>query len=247
MLKKVCIQVCVIVYCITLIKGNISTMSLSETPEEDDFSKLKGQIVGDSTSQTEIACARKCMLSPCMCQGILFNDSKPLDSRCKQVHTGQQCIPESELDEYTFYYSNEMLVFDGGNKASACWNSGYPSVYLHLDDIGSGVAMGEVPGNIQFVPGGVIGNVFYNPVVVHDNAAYMELGMYPSGSYCFPEPAICPDGVTFPCGLMYSGIPATGKDSSLQRPMVDLDLTFNGVPDGDSSWKSVEIRTLSQS
>ncbi len=171
----------------------------------DDYSKLKGQIVEDTSSHTRIVCTQKCMSLPCICQGILFNKSKPLDSRCKQVHTGQKCINQSELNGYTFYYSNDMKQIGIGIKVSSCWNSGYATRHFPLDDIGSGVAKGEIPGNIQFVSGGVIGNTLYNPTAVHDNAAYLELGMFPSGNYCFPEPAICPDGVSFSLWLNVLG------------------------------------------
>ena len=178
---------------ISNVSGNIISRSV-KLAEQSDMTCVQGQIVPVQNSKSLIDCLVKCA-KPCSCLGVLFNENLNAESKCKQVLTGGTSLNGSVFNGYDIYLKRKIDI-GIGVKVSSCWSSGSPVLYFPLEDIGNGIAAGEIPANVQFIPGGILGNVFYNPTVTHNNAGYLKLGMYPANGYCFPEPAICPDGVT---------------------------------------------------
>ncbi len=195
----ICFNLLVYFLIISLTRANVFNMHLVQKSIVG-FSSLKGTVVEDNNyrDQSPMTCALKCTSLPCICKGILitiysYNKTKPAESRCKLVYNGRNCINASVFNEYTYYRTKGMIDIGIGVKVSPCWKAGNPKVYFSLDDIGTGIALGQNPSNIQFVSDSVVGKAFHNPLV----SSYFDLGTYPSSSFCFPEPAICPNGVTF--------------------------------------------------
>ena len=179
-------------FAIVLVKGNEKEILESKTCDyrlEQEVA-LNGTIVPESNCETARHCGLHCMMKAC-CKAFLFNSF--MAEKCKLILASQAQITRETWSDYQFYKSEINI----GAVVVSEWRSSCPLLYFPLDS-STGTALGESPGNIQFIQGGKIGNTLFSPTDSQSgNRAYYKLGNYPSPQYCFPEPTRCNDGVTF--------------------------------------------------
>ena len=131
---------------------------------------------------------------------MLFNKSGIQDTSCKLVTSELSfTVNMTEFNDYDSYSvppSNPCANLGINVATPVGWGSGCPRLYFPLDSMSEGTALGPDAGTIGFTSGQV-NNAFHFPNPASNKQAYFSLGDYPSTSYCFPEPEICPEGVTF--------------------------------------------------
>ena len=195
--------------------------------KKGSITKTCGQATPWPSTHDFINCSVEC-LKESWCISILFHGKAIPSERCELVSSESPSVIDLDgLPGYDHFAISMVSCSNMGMSTPPGWRSGCPRLNFSLDSQLTGSAL-----NVHFLSAGKLGQALNVPVPHSASDGYYNLGSFPETDYCFPDPARCPDGVTFAFWMKIPSFPATNEGYLTTRLEGGPGLMVYGKHDG---------------
>ena len=174
----------------------ICSITKSGLFQRESNATLCGTIISLPSVQKWLSCSSECLTGTHHCSGILISGKRGSSQECKlispEVSTPVDSNALHEYEHFAIKSVPQVACDNMGISTPVGWRSGCPVVYFSMDvQITGGLV------NADFLSAGKLDQALNVPTVASASDGYYNLGNFPQTDYCFPDPATCPNGVTY--------------------------------------------------